>query len=106
MRENFIAVFITCSSRKEAVCIADAILRKKLAACANIISELESKFWWNGKIVKAKEALVIAKTSRRRFISLEREVKRLHSYEVPEIIALPIVAGSKSYLEWIDKNTK
>jgi periplasmic divalent cation tolerance protein len=104
MRKNFIAVFITCSSGREASRIADMIIKKRLAACANIVSKIKSIFRWKGKIVKAKEILIIAKTGRDKFAELEREVKKIHSYEVPEIIAMPITAGSGSYLEWIDKS--
>jgi periplasmic divalent cation tolerance protein len=72
-----------------------------LVACANIIFGVESRFWWKGRINKAKETLLILKTRRENFKRVEKEIKRIHSYEVPEIIALPIVAGSKSYLEWL-----
>jgi len=106
MLKKFIVVFVTCSSGREAVRIADMIIRKRLAACASIMPKIESRFRWKGRVVKAKESLIIAKTSPGKFASLEREVKKIHSYEVPEIIAMPITAGSASYLEWIDKNTK
>ena len=106
MRNNFIVVFITCASGKEAVRISGALLKKRLAACVNTMHGIDSRFWWEGKIVKAKETFVIAKTTRAAFAALEHEVKKVHSYEVPEIIALPIIAGNKSYLSWIDKSVK
>ena len=81
-------------------------MNKRLIACANIISGVDSKFWWNGKIDRAKEFLVIIKTRCGNFKKIEKEVKRLHSYIVPEIIAIPILAGSKEYLGWIGKETK
>jgi periplasmic divalent cation tolerance protein len=66
---------------------------------------VHSAFWWNGKIDKAKEVLLIIKTRRNNFKKIEKEVKRLHSYAVPEIIAVPIITGSKEYLRWIEKET-
>jgi len=81
--------------------IAGALLKNRLVACSNIIDNVSSRFWWNGKIDKADESLVIVKTKRDRFPEIEREVKRLHSYDIPEIIAMPVVAGSKDYLDWV-----
>ena len=98
---RFCIIFVTCQSRKEADSIASSLLNKRLIACANIISGVDSKFWWNGKIDTANEFLVILKARRGSFKKIEKEVKRLHSYEVPEIIAIPIVAGSREYLGWI-----
>ena len=97
---------ITCQSKKEADRIVSSLLKKRLAACANIISGVDSRFWWNGKIDQAREILVILKTKRGNFKKIEKETKRLHSYEVPEIIAIPIIAGSREYLGWIGKNTR
>jgi periplasmic divalent cation tolerance protein len=76
-------------------------VEKKLAACANIMAGVESIYRWKGKVERAREVLVIMKTSATRLRDLEREVKRLHSYDVPEFIVLPILAGSKAYLQWI-----
>ena len=78
-----------------------SLLKKRLAACANIVSGVDSSFWWAGKIDRAREVLVIMKTRRLNFRRIEKEVKRLHSYKVPEIIAIPIIAGSKEYLNWV-----
>lgn len=103
--KNSIVVLVTCSSKKEAVAIVNALLRKKLIACANLIAGVESKFRWKGKIDKAKEVLVILKTRREYFRRIEKEVKRIHSYEVPEIVALPVIEGSKIYLDWINEST-
>ncbi len=106
MNENCVIIFVSCASKKEARTIANELLRKRLVACANIIDGVESKFWWNGKIDKAREALVIFKTSAAKFKAVQKEVLRLHSYEVPEIIATPIIAGSKDYLKWVKKSIK
>jgi periplasmic divalent cation tolerance protein len=101
MKNDFVAVLVTCVCRKEANAIVDSLLSSRLAACANIIGGVSSRFWWQGRIDKASEVLVILKTRRTCFKALEKEVRRLHSYEVPEIVALPICAGSDAYLGWI-----
>ena len=97
-------VLVTCGSMAEARKIGRAVVEKELAACANIVAGVESIYRWKGKVEQAREALVVMKTSATRLRELEREVKRLHSYDVPEFIALPIVAGSKEYLKWIGEN--
>jgi periplasmic divalent cation tolerance protein len=94
-------VLVTCASTAEARRIGRAVVERKLAACANILPGVESIYRWKGKVERAREVLVIMKTSATRLRDLEREVKRLHSYDVPEFIVLPIVAGSKEYLQWI-----
>ena len=101
MKTDFIVVLVTCGSKVEAEKIVDALLGKRLIACANIISGIESKFWWKGKIDKAKETLVMLKTRKKHFRRIEKEVKRLHNYEVPELIALPTIAISEGYLYWL-----
>ncbi len=105
-KENYIVVFVTAASLKEAKKIADALLGNRLAACVNIINPVNSIFVWKGKIDKAKEALLVIKTTARCFNRLKILVKDIHSYQVPEIIALPITAGDKKYLGWIDKSTQ
>lgn len=102
----FIVVLVTASSRKEANKIARGLLEEKLAACVNIIDGLESHFWWQGKIDSAKETLLIIKTRKTLFNKLARKIQSLHSYTVPEIIALPIISGNKAYLDWINDSTK
>lgn len=102
MRTDFIVVLVTCSSKREAEKISDSLLKKKLIACANIIYGIESKFWWKGRIDKANETLAILKTRRKNFKMVEKEVGRIHSYEAPEIIAIPIAAGNKIYLDWLN----
>jgi len=101
-----IVVFVTTKNSAEAKKIAQGLLAKKLIACANIIGGVQSFFWWEGKVDSAKEALLILKTSKACFKKLVLAVKALHSYSVPEIIALPIVAGSRDYLQWINKSVK
>ena len=101
MANRYIVVFVTCGSKDEARSIADSLLRKRLVACANTVSGIESKFWWKGRIDKATETLLILKAKKVNFRNIEKDIKRLHSYDVPEIIALPIVAGNREYLGWI-----
>jgi periplasmic divalent cation tolerance protein len=103
---NAIVVLIACSSRAEAKRIAIVLVKMRLAACGNVVgASATSIYRWKGNIQKAKEVLLILKSTRRVFPALEREVRRLHSYEVPEIIALPIHTGSAQYLKWIEDCT-
>ncbi len=95
-------VLVTCGSRAEARRIARAVVTRRLAACANLLeTRVESIYRWKGKVEEAREFLLLIKTSRARLAALEAEVKRLHSYEVPEFIALPVVEGSPAYLRWL-----
>jgi periplasmic divalent cation tolerance protein len=108
--ENFpmtdkIVVLVTCGSAKEARKIARAVVEKRVAACANMLSSpVQSVYRWKGRVESAKEFLLIIKTTQARFPKLKAEVKRLHTYEVPEIIALPIAAGAADYLAWISES--
>lgn len=106
MDKDPVVIIVTCASKKEAGNIAGALLRKKLVACANIIGGVDSKFWWQGRLDKAREVIVVFKTVSGNFKAASRLVKEIHSYKVPEIIALPIVAGDREYLEWIKKSVK
>jgi periplasmic divalent cation tolerance protein len=100
-----IVVLVTVPSPEEGERIAKSLVEKRLAACVNIVPGLRSIYHWQGKVCDDKELLLVAKTSEPLFERFEQEVKSLHSYKVPEIIALPIVRGSKEYLSWIDENT-
>ena len=102
----YIVIFVTVSSKEEAHKIIQALIQEKLVACGTIIDGVGSHFWWQGTIDQAKETLLILKTRKALFPKVVKKVKSLHSYEVPEIIALPIVAGNKQYLEWIDESTR
>lgn len=97
-----IIVLITAADKKEAKKIAGGLIAQRLAACVNIIPNVSSLFWWQGKTDNAKEVLLIAKSKSSAFKKIKTLVKKLHSYEVPEIIALPIIAGEKKYLEWLN----
>lgn len=101
-----IVIFVTASNKKEAQKIASRLVKNKLAACVNIAQGIESLFSWEGKIQKAKESLLIIKSTRAKFPRIVKLIKSLHSYKVPEIIALPIIAGDKPYLGWIDASIR
>jgi periplasmic divalent cation tolerance protein len=96
-----IIVFMTASNGEEAARLADMLVGAHLAACVQILPEMESVYRWQGKTERAPEILLLAKTTRSKFDELEREVRALHSYDTPEIIAVPVVAGSARYLEWL-----
>src|SRR4030043_674320 len=97
----YIIVFMTAPNKEEAAKIVRALLEERLIACANIMDPVASLFWWQGKIEEEKEVLVIMKSSETLLKRLSQRVTELHSYEVPEILAVPIVEGSPSYLEWM-----
>lgn len=94
-------VLVTFKNTAEAKRITTALLRKRLIACCNLVEQVESSFWWEGKIHRERETLAIIKTKRSKLDSVILEVKARHSYHVPEIIALPILKGNPAYLEWI-----
>jgi periplasmic divalent cation tolerance protein len=98
-------VLVTCGTPTEAKRIAQAVVTERLAACVNFVqSPVESTYTWKGKVGKAREYLLIIKTTKKRLADLEREVKRLHSYDVPEFIALAISEGSSEYLSWLSES--
>jgi periplasmic divalent cation tolerance protein len=99
-------IFVTTTDKKEAEKIASFLIKEKLAACVNIIEKINSLFRWQGKVDNAKETLLIIKTRRALVPKLIKKVKSLHSYDVPEIIALPIIAGNKEYLQWLNESTR
>ncbi|MFU8861879.1 MAG: divalent-cation tolerance protein CutA [Cyclonatronaceae bacterium] len=102
---NCYFVYITTQGKEEARLIGQALVDEKLAACANIIGGMESIYRWDGTVVQDRESVLIAKTTGERLDALEAKVKELHSYDVPCIIAMPIVAGSSDYLDWIREET-
>jgi periplasmic divalent cation tolerance protein len=101
MSADAIVVLMTAGSREEAVRLADLLVGARLAACVQILPEIESVYHWQGAIERAPEVLLLAKTTLRNFDALEAAVRSLHSYETPEIIALPITASSAPYLQWL-----
>jgi len=106
MSDPYILVLVTTKDFEEAETISKELLEKKLIACANIVNPVVSHFYWSGTISKSEECLVIIKSRADLFPKISEQVKALHSYEVPEIIALPVVIGSSDYLAWIDESLK
>src|SRR5215211_6794427 len=103
--EDPIVVFMTASNGEEAARLADLLIGAHLAACVQILPEMESVYRWQGKVERQAEVLLIAKTTLEKFDELEREVRALHSYDTPEIVAIPILTGSAPYLEWLNQAT-
>ena len=101
-RSKFRVVLVTCGSTAEARKISRAVVEKRLAACVNIVGgEVESIYWWKGKVETGRERLLMMKTSVGRAKELEKEVRRMHSYEVPEFLVMEVEGGSKGYLKWL-----
>ncbi len=96
-----IVVLSTCGSAEEAASIARALVERRLAACVNIVPGVRSVYRWKGAVEEAAEWLLVIKSSQALFERLEEELRGMHSYETPEIVALPVAAGSASYLEWL-----
>ena len=99
-----IVVLMTAATREEAAKIADHLVKSRLAACVQMLSGMETIYWWEETIERSSEVLLLAKTTQDKFEELEAVVRSLHSYDTPEIIALPITAGSAPYLAWLAKN--
>ena len=101
-----IVLFITTADAEEARRIADVLLKERKAACVNIVPAVSSLFWWQDKVEKAEESLLMVKSRASVLNQIVKLVKQHHSYDVPEIIALPIIGGNPDYLEWIGKELK
>jgi periplasmic divalent cation tolerance protein len=97
-----IIILVTAKNKQEAKKIAGGLIKAKLAACVNILDKIDSIFFWAGKVDRARESLLLIKSKKEQLPKIIKLVKSLHSYEVPEIIAVPIIAGDKPYLRWID----
>src|SRR5689334_13618975 len=100
---EFIVVYVTAGSAEEGERIAAALVEERLAACVNRVSGVRSTYRWEGKLEDSEEELLIIKSRRDLFERLKKRVAELHSYSVPEIIALPILEGSESYLRWLNE---
>jgi len=100
----YIVVLITAKNKKEANKMAAKLVEDKLVACVNLVKDIKSIFWWEGKVDKADEVLLVLKSKKSCFKRIVKTVKSLHSYTVPEIIALPILDGNKDYLDWIKES--
>jgi periplasmic divalent cation tolerance protein len=101
LQNEYVIVLVTTANKQEAEKIAQHLLKQRLIACANIVGPVSSLFHWSGKVEAAEEYLIFMKSRKDLFDKLAETVKALHSYEVPEILVLPIVGGSKEYLAWL-----
>ena len=105
MSNDYIQVFTTTDKNEDAKRIAKEVVEKRLIACAQIVGPISSTFWWDGKVDEEQEWLLIMKTRKALYDELERAIKNVHPYDVPEIIAQDIINGNRDYLDWIDKET-
>jgi periplasmic divalent cation tolerance protein len=96
-------IFTTCPNEKIAKRISEELLKKKLAACINIIPKIKSMYWWGRKIEKSDETLLLIKTGENLFDSVKKEVVKIHPYEIPEVICVKIDKGYEKYLDWMEK---
>jgi periplasmic divalent cation tolerance protein len=101
-----IVLLITTATAEEAQRISRVLLEQKKVACVNILPRVNSLFWWQGKLDSAEESLLIVKTKASQLSEIVPLVKELHSYDIPELIALPIIGGNQDYLEWMEKEVK
>ena len=101
-----VAVYITTKDVKEARKLASLLLEERLVACANIVPEIESSYWWKGKIEEKKESLLVVKTRKELAKKIIEFVKKNHSYSVPCVNVIPIIEGNPEYLRWVDEETK
>ena len=97
-----IVVLSTCANAEQAESVARSLVEKRLAACVNLLGGARSVYRWRGVVEEASECLLVIKSRRALFDALRSEVERLHSYEVPEVLALSVVEGSPAYLDWLD----
>ncbi len=105
MNPEFVIILVTAGDTAEAELISQKLVEKKLVACCSIVSPVSSLFHWKGNVEKETEALMILKSVKSHFDQIVTEVQKLHSYETPEIIAIPIIGGSDDYLNWIKTET-
>jgi periplasmic divalent cation tolerance protein len=103
---TFDFVYITCADAEQAHRIGKALVEERLAACANILPEMRSLYWWEGAMQDSREAVLIAKCRREAFPAVARRVKELHTYMVPCVVALPVLEGSVEYLAWLERETR
>lgn len=101
-----VSLYITASTREEAISLAHELLSEKLIACANIIDNATSLYWWQGEIEHAKESILICKTSAAHVQMITEKVKALHSYECPCVVAHPIEGGNADYINWLGQQLK
>lgn len=100
-RARVVVVLVTCPTEAVAKRLSNALVQRRLAACVNLLPGIASTYWWQGKVERSREVLLLIKTTASRFERLRGAITRLHPYDVPEILALPIAAGHPPYLQWV-----
>jgi periplasmic divalent cation tolerance protein len=103
---GILVVMVTAATLEEASSISDQLVRSRLAACATIIPKVHSTYWWEGKLMTDQEAMIFLKTTSEKFQALQEAVQEMHSYKVPEIIAMPVSKGMPQYIEWVLRETR
>jgi periplasmic divalent cation tolerance protein len=103
---DFIQVMTTTGTKEEAQKIARAVVEKRLAGCAQVLGPIESTYWWENQVQTAKEWLCLIKSREDLYSSLEHAIQEVHPYDVPEILAIPVVEGSKAYLDWLERELR
>ena len=104
--KQFIQIFTTTEKREDAETIAKILVQKRLAGCVQIIGPMKSTYWWKSRMEIVEEWLCLIKSEKSLYEALEKTVKKIHPYETPEITAVPIVAGSREYFDWLDSELK
>jgi periplasmic divalent cation tolerance protein len=103
--DEVLVVYCTCPNEESGQKIADRLVGDRLAACVNLIPGLRSTYRWKGEVQRDAECLLVVKTRQSRFAAMQDAIRDCHPYELPEVIAVPVVAGSKQYLDWVLENT-
>lgn len=106
MTTEYIQVLTTIDSRQKAAAIAQTLLQQRLAGCVQILGPVQSHYWWQGRSEQSEEWLCVAKTRQDLYPAVEEVVRQIHSYQVPEILAVPILAGLGAYLAWLDQELR
>jgi periplasmic divalent cation tolerance protein len=105
MKKDYVVVLTTCANQSKAEAMANALVRSRLCACVNILPGARSVFRWKGVVQTEDEVILLCKTRKGAYAELEKEIKRLHTYDVPEVISLAVDEGSAEYLDWIEDST-
>ena len=103
--KDILVVIVTAANHEEATRISEHVVRARQAACATVIPITHSTYWWEGKVVSDQESLILLKAPADKFERLQESIQKLHSYKVPEIIAIPVAKGLPQYLEWVQRET-
>jgi periplasmic divalent cation tolerance protein len=102
---QFAVVLVTAPDLKSGRALAKAVLQERLAACVNIVPKIESHYWWQGKLERGAEVLLVLKTTKRKLAALEKAILARHPYDTPEFVVVPLHAGSPRYLAWLVAET-